>query len=217
MAKKKKKKKQKAENGNKSKRKIAITITTKLKYLKTWKATGAWIKTNLLPIFKLLKKKKMQATKENILNAFNDIKRFKSQNGVPNKLVLTYVIEEALKRRSGSKYGMKQVGKKIVLIKQYFFFFFSDHFFFFHLFLFVFFLGGQIFMTNATRLLSTEERTEQQATIQVDYNKLRIETFRRKFEPVNFTKWNNTKPARRIKDTNGKLVAYYILKEGELY
>ena len=75
-------------------------------------------------------------------------------------------------------------------------------------------------MTNDTRLKSPEERTEQHATIQVDYEKLRIETFNRKFELVEFTKWNNTNPARRMprqKDSNGQFTVYYILKKGELY
>ena len=75
-------------------------------------------------------------------------------------------------------------------------------------------------MANDTRLLSPEDRTEQHKTIQVDYEKLRIETFLRKFECVDHKQWSDTKPERRMprqKDRKGKLVVYYILKKGELY
>ena len=106
---KKKTKKNKAKNGDKSKKKIAIT--TKPKFLKKWKQTGAWIKNHLLPIFKLLKKKKMLATKENILNALNNRHASSDKVKEKNKSYLTWVIEEAVKPKyQSSKYGMKQVG-----------------------------------------------------------------------------------------------------------
>ena len=112
MAKKNKKNKQ-AKNGNKSKRKIAIT--TKPKFLKEWNTTGKWIKIHLLPIFKLLKNKKMLVTKENILNALNNRHASSDKVKEKNKSYLTWVIEEAVKPKhqkgSGSKYGMQQVGK----------------------------------------------------------------------------------------------------------
>ena len=121
MAKKQKKRK-KAKNGDKPKRKIAIT--TKPKFLKKWNGTGAWIKTHLLPIFKMLKQKKMLATKENILNALNNkhastsmvpgSKKQRARDKVKEKKqkILTWVIEEAVKpKHQSSKHGMQQVGK----------------------------------------------------------------------------------------------------------
>ena len=110
MAKKQKKRK-KAKNGDKPKRKIAIT--TKPKFLKKWNGTGAWIKTHLLPIFKMLKQKKMLATKENILVALNN-KHVSTSDKVKEKKqkILTWVIEEAVKpKHQSSKHGMQQVGK----------------------------------------------------------------------------------------------------------
>ena len=75
-------------------------------------------------------------------------------------------------------------------------------------------------MANDTRLLSPEDRTEQDETIQEEYEKLRIETFLRKFEIVPRQEWVTTKPERRMpvqKDRKGKKTIYYILKKGELY
>ena len=88
----------------------------KPKFLNKGKTTGTWIKKNLEPVLKQLKKSKTSTTKTNIVNAFNKNKRCHTINGVPNNIVLTWVIEAALKLNT--KYGMTRKGKKIVLIKQ---------------------------------------------------------------------------------------------------
>ena len=87
----------------------------KPKFLNKGKTTGTWIKNNLEPVLIQLKKKKTSTTKANILNAFNKNKKYKTIAGVPNKIVLTWVIEAALKLNT--RYGMTRKGKKIVLIK----------------------------------------------------------------------------------------------------
>ena len=84
----------------------------KPKFLNQGKTTGTWIKKNFVPILKQLKKRKTQTTKKNILKAY----KFKTINGVPKKIALTWIIEAALKLNT--KYGMTRKGKKIVLIKQ---------------------------------------------------------------------------------------------------
>ena len=87
----------------------------KPKFLNKGKTTGTWIKKNLEPVLKQLKKSKTSTTKTNIVNAFNKNKKYKTIAGVPNKIVLTWVIEAALKLNT--RYGMTRKGKKIVLIK----------------------------------------------------------------------------------------------------
>ena len=98
-----------------------------------------------------------------------------------------------------------------------FFLFFSDHFFFFHLFLFVFILDGELFMSSEQKKNSPKERKKANKKIEVNYHKLRNERLDKDFIKVDFAAWKAEDARRRLPrqtDNSGSKNIHYILKTG---
>ena len=99
------------------------------------------------------------------------------------------------------------------------FFFFPDHFFFFNLFLFVFFLDGQLYMSSQQKKSSPKERKKANKKIEVDYHKLRKKRLAKDFKKVDRMEWEAEDVRRRLpiqQDNNGVANICYILKPSTL-